>query len=61
MAIENNLEVEEICEWFKISKEQRSSEIAEGNSPRYTNAYENQGCYECGGNNKKCPSYLVLN
>lgn len=47
----------EDCVWYKISREQRKSEINSGRGLRGTNGFSDSGCYECRACNISCSSY----
>jgi len=51
---------EDMCYWYKASKDQRATEIERNLGLEGTIGYEKMGCYECLGLNKDCKNYTNL-
>jgi len=54
------MELENICQWLIIAKEQREHELERGLDLSGTKSYQEKGCYNCNGLNYECKYYLNL-
>jgi len=52
--------LEDICVYYRISREQRKTEVDRGDGFDGTLGYEDTGCYTCEGDNKGCRSYQSI-
>ena len=48
------------CASYKISRDQRESEMLRGLGKEGTEGFQRMGCYECKGYDKECRAYYVM-
>ncbi len=53
-------QLEKICNWHFLAREQREHELERGLGLEGTGSYEALGCYNCDGKNVSCESYAPL-
>ena len=53
------MNIEDKCQWYQVSRDQRQTERGRGEEDVGTKNYEILGCYKCNGKNNKCNFYLT--
>jgi len=56
--MKEEIELEDRCGYYAISRAQRKTEIKRGMGRMGTMGYQLRGCYDCDGNKDSCGAYF---